>query len=151
DAGTIVPFTCAGGSFGASLQQLQLAEAIGRQFHDLTTPWGILITAFLLTTIVRAAQGSATVAMITSAAIVSPVMSDVQLPFHPLYVALAIGCGSKPLPWMNDSGFWQVTTMTGMTPVQTLKSFSVALTLMGITGFGITLLGAWLLPLASAP
>jgi len=147
DAGTIVLLTCAGGAFGASLQQLDLATAIGQRFEGLTTPWGMLLTAFFLTTIIRAAQGSATVAMITSAAIVAPVMESISLPFHPLYLALAIGCGSKPLPWMNDSGFWQVATMTGMTTTQTLKSFSVALTLMGITGFGVTLLGAWLLPL----
>lgn len=147
DAGTIVLLTCAGGAFGASLQQLQLATAIGEQFDNLTTPWGMLATAFFLTTIIRAAQGSATVAMVTSATIVAPVLMEVELPFHPIYVALAIGCGSKPLPWMNDSGFWQVSTMTGMTPVQTLKSFSVALTLMGLTGFAVTLLGAWLIPL----
>lgn len=147
DAGTIVLLTCAGGAFGASLQQLQLANAIGQQFEGLATPWGMLATAFFLTTIIRAAQGSATVAMITSASIVSPVMESVALPFHPIYVALAIGCGSKPLPWMNDSGFWQVATMTGMTPGQTLKTFSAALTLMGLTGFVATLLGAWLLPL----
>lgn len=48
---------------------------------------------------------------------------------------------------MNDSGFWQVATMTGMSPSLTLKTFSVALTLMGLTGFSITLIGAWLWPL----
>jgi GntP family gluconate:H+ symporter len=108
----------------------------------------LLCTAFFLTTIIRAAQGSATVAMVTSASIISPVLTpDLVLPFDRIYLALAIGCGSKPLPWMNDSGFWQVATMTGMTPVQTLKSFSVALTLMGLTGFLVTLLGAYFLPL----
>lgn len=147
DAGTIVLLTSAGGAFGSALQQLQIANAIGEQFSSLTTPWGILATAFFLTTIIRAAQGSATVAMLTSSAIIAPVMETVDLPFHPLYVALAIGCGSKPLPWMNDSGFWQVATMTGMTTNQTLKTFTVALTVMGLTGFLVTLLGAWLLPL----
>lgn len=147
DAGTIVLLTCAGGSFGASLQQLGLADAIGSKFTGLSTPWGLLATAFFLTTIIRAAQGSATVAMITSAAIIAPVVKSIELPFDPLYVALAIGCGSKPLPWMNDSGFWQVATMTGMNTSQTLRTFTVALTLMGLTGFAVTLLGAWLLPL----
>ncbi|MCR9292706.1 MAG: GntP family permease [bacterium] len=147
DAGVIVLLTCAGGAFGAALQQLGLANAIGAQFSGLTQPWGLLFTAFFLTTIIRAAQGSATVAMLTSSAIIAPVMESTSLPFHPIYMALAIGCGSKPLPWMNDSGFWQVTTMTGMTPTQTLSSFSVALTIMGVVGFAVTLLGAWLLPL----
>lgn len=147
DAGVIVLLTSAGGAFGSALQQLDLADALGQRFSSLSTPWGLLFTAFFLTAIIRVAQGSATVAMLTSSAIVAPVVESVALPFHPIYVALAIGCGSKPLPWMNDSGFWQVTTMTGMTPGQTLRTFSVALTIMGFVGFSITLLGAWLLPL----
>ncbi|MEZ6134023.1 MAG: SLC13 family permease [Pirellulaceae bacterium] len=148
DAGTILLLTCAGGAFGAALQQLGLADAIGSKFAGLNKPWVMLTTAFLLTTIIRAAQGSATVAMITSVAIVSPLIEKVELPFNTLYIALAIGCGSKPLPWMNDSGFWQVATMTGMNTGQTLKTFTVALTLMGLTGFAVVLLGAWLLPFA---
>ena len=147
DAGMIVLLTSAGGAFGASLQQLQIADAIGEQFAGLTTPWGLLFTAFFLTTIIRGAQGSATVAMLTSSSIVAPVMETVALPFHPLYVALAIGCGSKPLPWMNDSGFWQVATMSGMSTRQTLQTFTAALTIMGFTGFAITLFGAYFFPL----
>ncbi|MCA9190795.1 MAG: hypothetical protein KDB03_03495 [Planctomycetales bacterium] len=147
DAGTILMLTCAGGAFGASLQQLQIADAISTQFGTLSTPWGLLVTSFVLTAIIRAAQGSATVAMLTSSAIVAPVMTNMDLPFHPVYVALAIGCGSKPLPWMNDSGFWQIATMTGMTSGQTLRSFTAALTIMGIVGFGVTLAGAIFLPL----
>lgn len=147
DAGTIVLITCAGGAFGAALKQLDLANAIGEQFSELSTPWGMLFTAFFLTAIIRFAQGSATVSMVTSSAIVAPLIDPSVLPFHPIYIALAIGCGSKPLPWMNDSGFWQVTTMTGMQPTQTLKSFSVALTIMGLVGFAVTLLGAKFLPL----
>ena len=147
DAGLIILLTSAGGAFGASLQQLQIADAIAEQFGGLSSPTAILATAFFLTTIIRAAQGSATVAMLTSSAIITPVLASIELPFHPIYIALAIGCGSKPLPWMNDSGFWQVCTMTGMTPVQTLKSFSVALTVMGVVGFLATLAGAFLFPL----
>lgn len=147
DAGIIVLLTCSGGAFGAALQQLDLASAIAGRFTNLTTPWGLLLTAFVLTALIRAAQGSATVAMITSVAIIAPLAESLPLPFHPLYLALAIGCGSKPLPWMNDSGFWQVATMTGMSTTQTLKTFSVALTLMGLSGFVFTLLGAWLVPL----
>lgn len=147
DAGVIVLLTCAGGAFGAALKELHIAEALGNQFNSVASPWGILFTAFLLTAIIRAAQGSATVAMLTSSAIVAPAVMNIDLPFHPVYIALAIGCGSKPLPWMNDSGFWQVATMTGMTTSQTLKTFTAALTLMGLTGFAITIVGAWLLPL----
>lgn len=149
DAGVIVLLTCAGGAFGAALQQLHLAEAIALQFPQSASPsaWALLSMAFGITALIRFAQGSATVAMLTSSAIIGPVLAMYQLPFHPIYFALAIGCGSKPLPWMNDSGFWQVNSMTGMTPIQTLQTFSVALTLMGIVGFLATLIGSWLLPL----
>ena len=45
----------------------------------------------------------------------------VSSPRNPLYLALAIGCGSKPGPWMNDSGFWVVSKTTGMTEVESLR------------------------------
>jgi GntP family gluconate:H+ symporter len=47
---------------------------------------------------------------------------------------------------MNDSGFWIISKMTGMTEGETLKTASVMMGVMGITGFAVTLLGAWLLP-----
>ncbi|MEM8734249.1 MAG: SLC13 family permease [Planctomycetota bacterium] len=147
DAGVIVLLTCAGGAFGASLQQLHLAEGIAYAFPYTSGSFGLLITAFFLTAIIRFAQGSATVAMLTSSAILAQTLSVMNLPYHPIYIALAIGCGSKPLPWMNDSGFWQVTTMTGMKPSQTIQTFSAALTIMGLVGFAATMLGAWLLPM----
>jgi H+/gluconate symporter-like permease len=49
---------------------------------------------------------------------------------------------------MNDSGFWQVSSMVGLTTTQTLRTFSTALSLMGCVGFALTLLGSWLLPMA---
>lgn len=146
DAGTILMLTCAGGAFGAALKQLQIADAVAQLFPNAMTPFGILWISFILTGMIRIAQGSATVAMITTVGIISPLVQSQSLPFHTVYVALAIGCGSKLLPWMNDSGFWQVSTMTGMSTTQTLKTFSVALSIMGCIGFFLTLLGAWLLP-----
>jgi GntP family gluconate:H+ symporter len=148
DAGTIVLLTCAGGAFGAALEQLQLAEAVTQLSQNFVTSQGLLLAAFLLTGGIRVAQGSATVAMITAVGIVAPFVQSDSLPFHPVYVALAIGCGSKLLPWMNDSGFWQVSSMVGLTTTQTLRTFSTALSLMGCVGFALTLLGSWLLPMA---
>ena len=151
DAGMILLLTCSGGAFGASLQQIRIAQAVGEQFPQAMSAWGILVVAFLLTVLIRIAQGSATVAMITAAGIVKPIVERMletdSLPFHPMYIALAIGCGSKPIPWMNDSGFWQIATMTGFTTTQTLRTVSVAVSLMGCIGFAITALGAWLFPL----
>ena len=106
-----------------------------------------MLLAFALTAVVRFAQGSATVAMITSVSIVAPLAAELSLSYHPVYLALAIGCGSKPLPWMNDSGFWIVGRMSGMTESETLKTFSATLTIMGVVGFLVTLAGAKWLPL----
>lgn len=147
DGGMILLLTCAGGGFGATLKELGIASAITTMFPVAMSPYGLLCLAFILTAIIRAAQGSATVAMITTVGVIEPLVSSVELPFHMVYIALAIGCGSKPLPWMNDSGFWQVSTMTGMSTTETLKTFTVALTIMGFVGFAITLLGSYLLPL----
>ena len=107
----------------------------------------ILIVAFVLTALVRMAQGSATVSMVTTGAIMASLLQEVQLDFHPLYLALAIGCGSKPGPWMNDSGFWVISKMSGMTEGETLKTFSVMLTLMGVAGFLVVLVASKLMPL----
>ena len=147
DAGVILLLTCAGGGFGFALKELGVGPEIAKMFPGLQSPTGLLFMSFAITAIVRAAQGSATVAMTTSVGIIQPLLESIEIPFHPLYVALAIGCGSKPFPWMNDSGFWQVSTMTGMSTIQTLKTFSVALTIMGFVGFALVLTGSWLLPL----
>ena len=103
--------------------------------------------AFCLTALVCAAQGSATVAMITTVGIIAPLVGSIDLGFHPVYLVLAIGCGSKPLPWMNDSGFWIVGRMAGLTEGETLKTFSVMLTVMGIFGFAVVWVASKLLPL----
>ena len=144
--GVIILITAAGGAFGHALRQTGIAAAIGRFVPEAQV--GLLLPlAFLVTMIVRAAQGSATVAMITAVGIVAPLAARDNLPFHPVYVALAIGCGSKPLSWMNDSGFWVVGKMSGMTESETLKTFSAVLTVMGLAGLVVVCLGAWCIPL----
>jgi GntP family gluconate:H+ symporter len=127
-------------------------SGIGWRIEALAGVWnlGILPLAFFVTALVRAAQGSATVAMITSAGIVGPMVSGMsggELGFHPVYVALAVGCGSKPFPWMNDSGFWVIARMSGMTVPETLKTFSVMLTLMGLVGLAVVMILARWFPM----
>ncbi|NRB44660.1 MAG: GntP family permease, partial [Verrucomicrobiales bacterium] len=69
-----------------------------------------------------------------------------DLGFHPVYLALAVGCGSKPIPWMNDSGFWVVTKMSGMQESQTLRTVTPMMSLMGIFGLVVTVTASFLLP-----
>ncbi|MDP7586170.1 MAG: SLC13 family permease, partial [Verrucomicrobiota bacterium] len=105
--GVVILITAAGASFGAMLQQTNIAARIGglaEQFE--ITGLMVLPMAFFVTALIRTAQGSATVSMITSVGIFAGMAAT--LPFHPVYLAMAIGCGSKPFPWMNDSGFWVI-------------------------------------------
>jgi GntP family gluconate:H+ symporter len=103
--------------------------------------------AFFITSLVRTAQGSATVAMITAVGIIGGMVSTASLDFHPVYLALMIGCGSKPFPWMNDSGFWVVCKMSGMTEKEALKTFSAVLGIMGYIGLVVIMILANLFPL----
>lgn len=144
-AGVIILITAAGGAFGTVLQQTGIAEVLTAMMP--ASKAALLPIAFLLTSTIRIAQGSATVAMITAVGIVAPLVAAGDLGYHPLYVALAIGCGSKPIPWMNDSGFWIIGKMSGFSEVQTLRTASVMMTLMGVVGLVVTMLGAWFLPL----
>jgi GntP family gluconate:H+ symporter len=144
-AGTIILIVGAGGAFGTMIQQ----TAIGNWLVELTPglTLGILPLAFLITVIIRTAQGSATVAMITSAGILAAFNTPGSLGFHPVYLAAAIGCGAKVFPWMNDAGFWIVCKMTGFTERETFRNYSMVLIVMGITGLLVTMLLAKLFPL----
>ncbi len=69
------------------------------------------------------------------------------LPCHMIYIFAAIGFGSLVISWMNDSGFWVVCKMSGMTEAETLKTASVMMAIMGLVSLGVILAGAALLPL----
>ena len=103
--------------------------------------------AFLITAVVRTAQGSATVAMITASGLLAGLATSNTLEFHPVYLGLAIACGSKLIPWMNDSGFWIVCKMSDLTEKELLRTFSPMLTIMGIVGLFTIMLAAALFPL----
>tara|TARA_B100000959_G_scaffold133097_1_gene139574 strand:- start:460 stop:804 length:345 start_codon:yes stop_codon:yes gene_type:complete len=106
---------------------------------------GILLVAFFVTVVIRIAQGSATVAMITAVGIVGGMVAPNDQ-YWIGYVALAIGCGAKPFPWMNDSGFWVVGRLAGFTEAETLKTFSCIISLLGIIGIIVTITLANLWP-----
>ena len=144
-AGVIILITSAGGAFGGMLQQTGISSRIG----DLTQDYqmALIPLAFLIAAVVRTAQGSATVAMITASGILSGMASTMSLDYHMLYIGLAVACGSKLIPWMNDSGFWIVCKMSNLTEQEALKTFSPMLTIMGIVGLLVTMLAAKIFPL----
>jgi GntP family gluconate:H+ symporter len=143
--GMIILITAAGGAFGGMLQQ----TGIGGRIEELSVAFniGVLPLAFAVTALIRIAQGSATVAMITAVGVLEGFGDPAQLGFHPVYLAAAIGCGSKPIPWMNDSGFWIVCKLSNFTEAETFKTFSITLAIMGCVGLLVTMLLARLFPM----
>ena len=144
-AGTVLLITCAGGAFGKVLHQTNVASLL--QELPETSPVLLVVTAFLVTAAIRTAQGSGTVSMITSAGIFGPLVTGGAAGVAPLYIALAIGCGSKPIAWMNDSGFWIITRLSGMTETEGLKYVSTMMIIMGLAGLSVVIAGVLLLPL----
>jgi GntP family gluconate:H+ symporter len=144
-AGVIILITSAGGAFGAMLQQTGISTRISELTQDYQM--ALIPLAFLISAVVRTAQGSATVAMITASGILSGIATTMSLEYHMLYIGLAVACGSKLIPWMNDSGFWIVCKMSNLTEQEALKTFSPMLTIMGIVGLLVTMLAAKIFPL----
>ncbi len=143
--GVIILITAAGGAFGGMLQQTGISMRIGELTKDYQM--ALIPLAFFITAVVRTAQGSATVAMITAAGILAGMANTISLEYHQLYIGLAIACGSKLIPWMNDSGFWIVCKMSNLTEKETLKTFSPLLSIMGTVGLIAILIAANLFPL----
>ena len=145
DAGVIVLITCAGGAFGHVLRQTGIAGSIENSLP--ATESGLMIIGFLICMIVRTAQGSSTVAMITAVGVVAPIAAASAMTYHPVYIAIAIGCGSKPISWMNDSGFWVISKMSGMTESEMLKTNTVMGIIMAVTGLIVCLIGSRIFPM----
>jgi GntP family gluconate:H+ symporter len=145
-AGSIILITGAGGAYGGMIR----LSGVGEVIAELVGNWdlSLVLIAWSLTAFIRIAQGSATVAMITGASLIGAIAGDgSSLGYNPIYLYLAIGFGSITLSWMNDSGFWLVQKLSGFSESEILKTWTVLLTLISVTGLVICLLGSVLLPL----
>ena len=105
----IILITAAAGTFGQMLQQTGIGAQIGKWAPNYQV--ALIPMAFVITAVVRSAQGSATVAMITAIGLIGGVVTP-DLAYHPVYIALAIGCDSKVFAWRNDSSFWIISKMS---------------------------------------
>jgi gluconate:H+ symporter, GntP family len=145
-AGVIILITSAGGAFGLMLRNAGVGDAIraaaaGREMNFIVLAW-------VVSSVLRIAQGSTTVALLTTAAMVQPMIASAgALPYHPMYIFLAIGFGGMILSWMNDSGFWVIGRLSGFNDKQTLRTWTVVLTFNSVVGLLATLLLSKLLPL----
>lgn len=139
-AGTIILITAAGGAFGASLQSAGIGPAIQALFPGGGSGVALLLLAFAVASLLKIAQGSSTVAMITTAGMLAAIMQGATtMAYHPVYVATAIASGSLVGSWMNDSGFWIFSRMGGVTELQTLRTWTPLLAIVGVAAMLMTL------------
>jgi len=143
----VLAVTAAGGAFGQVIRSSEL----GSTLQQVLGGWkaGVLVP-FMLAAALKSAQGSSTVAMITSAAIVMPLLEPLGLGtagWGPALAVVAIGCGSMTVSHANDSYFWVVSQMAGIPVPTAYRVYTTATGLMGVTGaLGCLLLAAVLLP-----
>ena len=140
-AGIIILITGAGGV----LKEILVDSGIGKMMAESMAGSSLspILLAWLLAAVVRITQGSATVAMITAAGIIAPVLEVLQLndPTRALIV-IAIASGATILSHVNDSGFWLVGKYLGMDEKQTLQSWTVMETIIAVGGLILTLLAS---------
>ncbi|MGW5868147.1 GntP family permease [Streptomyces sp. NPDC055239] len=134
--GNILLVVGAGGIFGAVLKASGVAGALSDTFQDVGLP--IIVLAYLLSLVLRVAQGSATVAIVTTAGIVAPLLSegDHSQAFVAL-VIMAISAGSIFASHVNDGGFWMVAKYFGISERDTLKTWTVLESVLSIAGFAV--------------
>jgi GntP family gluconate:H+ symporter len=145
-AGVIILITAAGGAYGSMLSKAGAGASLAGLATDVGLP--VMWLAFLLSALLKTAQGSSTVAIITSAGVLQGVYAagGAGLP-HPVYAALACGGGSLVISWMNDSGFWVVSKMGGFSERETLATWTVVAAIAGVVGFLAALVLSWVFPL----
>ncbi|WP_371396716.1 gluconate:H+ symporter [Fretibacter rubidus] len=133
-AGLVVLVTGAGGVFKQILVDSGAGKALAEALSAGSMP--LLLFAFLVAGIVRVAQGSATVAMITAAGLTAPVAAVAGVEGADLaLLVIAIASGASIVSHVNDSGFWLVSRYLGLSEAQTLKTWTVSTTLIGVVGF----------------
>ncbi|MFF7185303.1 GntP family permease [Streptomyces sp. NPDC008222] len=134
--GNILLVVGAGGVFGAVLKGSGVAQALSDTFHDVGLP--VIVLAYLISLVLRVAQGSATVAIVTTAGIVAPLLTEGHHSgaFAAL-VIMAISAGSIFASHVNDGGFWMVAKYFGITERDTLRTWTVLESVLSVAGFAV--------------
>jgi len=142
--GIIILITSAGGAFGAMIKHSGIGESINQVTEGFTISF--ILLGWMVAAVMKIAQGSGTVSMITASAIMAAIIEKTNLPYHPIYILLSIGFGSLFISWMNDSGFWVVVRMSGFTEKEGLKTWTTLLALLSLIGLCQVWLMSWLFP-----
>jgi gluconate transporter len=134
--GTLLAIMGGGGAF----KQVIVDSGVGPYAGQLLATSSIspLLVAYLIAAAMRVAQGSATVAIITAAGIVAPLVKDIS-GYSPEMLVLAVCCGGTILSHVNDAGFWMVNEYFGMTVPQTLRSWTSMKVLTSFVGIAVVL------------
>lgn len=149
--GLVILITAAGGAFGSMLKLTGIAGDIQSLFEGSGAVGLVSIfLAFGMAALLKVAQGSSTTAMITVSAMMAALgLTQEQLGFNLVYICTAIGAGSCIGSWMNDSGFWIVAKMSGLSETEALKTWTPLLAMLGIISLIMTILLSFVLPLTS--
>ena len=125
---------------GGAFKQIIVDSGVGAYAGKLliTSALSPLVVAWVIAAAMRAAQGSATVAIITAAGIVAPIVKGIP-GYSPDLIVLALCCGGTSFSHVNDSGFWLVNQYFGMTVAQTLRSWTAMKVLSALVGLAIVL------------
>jgi Gnt-I system low-affinity gluconate transporter len=138
-AGIIILVTGAGGVFKQVLIDSGVGDVLGEMMAG--SPLPAIVLAFLIATVVRVAQGSATVSMVTAAGLITPLLEIQNITGAALgLIVIAIASGATVLSHVNDSGFWLVNRYFGLDVKDTLKSWTIMETIIGLTGFAVVFL-----------
>lgn len=129
---TIILITAAGGAFGKIIQASGFHHSI--EPFIKTLPLGLMLP-FLIAAVIKTAQGSSTVALVTAASIVFPMLDILELTstIDKALVVISIGAGSTVISHANDSFFWILTQFSGMTVPQGYRLHSLATLILGLT------------------
>jgi gluconate:H+ symporter, GntP family len=132
----IILITGAGGMFGGVLRASGIGAALADSLDSLGLP--VVVAAFVISTCLRVAQGSATVALLTTGGLIAPAVAESDLSSADVaLVVIVIACGATVLSHVNDSGFWLVGRFLKMDVATTLRTWTVMETLIGVIGFAI--------------
>ena len=135
---TVILITGAGGMFGGVLRLSGIGDALSSSLSNLGI--SLILQAFIIATLLRVAQGSATVAITTTAGLLGAAAAEASLSsFHLTLLVVAIAAGATVLSHVNDSGFCLVSRFFGMDVKTTLKTWTVMETTLGLTAFVIAL------------
>jgi GntP family gluconate:H+ symporter len=126
-----------GGGFARVLREAGVADSLGDMASMLHLP--PLVYAWLIAAFIRVATGSATVSITAASGVLAPMVAQMPELNRELLV-ISIGCGSLFLSHLNDGGFWIVKDCLGLTVAQTLRTWTVTETIIGIAGLLLTLL-----------